>query len=114
MGCLPRTAASKRELIRRATFDLIGLAANTRRSRSVFAGYEPKCLFAQLIDRLLDSPHYGERWGRHWLDLIRYAQTNGYERDDEKPFAWRYRDYVIRSFNQDKPFNQFVLRTIGR
>ena len=66
-----------------------------------------------MIDRLLDSPHYGERWGRHWLDLVRYAQTNGYERDDEKPYAWRYRDYVIRSFNQDKPFDQFVLEQLA-
>ena len=60
------------------------------------------------IDRLLASPHYGEKWGRHWLDLVRYAETNGYERDGPKPFAWRYRDYVIRSFNADKPYDRFV------
>jgi hypothetical protein len=61
-----------------------------------------------LIDRLLESPHYGERWGRHWLDLVRYAESNGYERDGPKPHAWRYRDYVIDSFNSDKPYDQFV------
>src|SRR5690606_8577909 len=57
---------------------------------------------------LLARPQYGERWGRHWLDLVRFAQTNGYERDDEKPYIWRYRDYVVRSFNDDKPYDRFV------
>jgi hypothetical protein len=61
-----------------------------------------------VVDRLLASPRYGERWGRHWLDLVRFAQTNGYERDEEKPLAWRYRDYVIRAFNRDKPYDQFI------
>ncbi len=60
------------------------------------------------MDRLLASPHYGEQWGRHWLDLVRFAETNSYERDGDKPNAWRYRDYVIRSFNDDKPYDQFV------
>ena len=62
----------------------------------------------RLTDRLLASPHYGEKWGRHWLDLVRYGETNGYERDSAKPFAWRYRDYVIASLNHDKPYDQFV------
>ena len=62
----------------------------------------------RLVDRLLASPHYGEKWGRHWLDLVRYGETNGYERDSAKPFAWRYRDYVIASLNQDKPYDRFV------
>ena len=62
----------------------------------------------RLVDRLLESPHYGEKWGRHWLDLVRYAETNGYERDSAKPFAWRYRDYVIDAFNSDKPYDQFI------
>ena len=61
-----------------------------------------------MVDNLLQSPHYGERWGRHWLDLVRYAETNSYERDGAKPFVWRYRDYVIRSFNNDKPYDQFI------
>ncbi len=64
--------------------------------------------FERLTDRLLASPHYGEKWGRHWLDLVRYGETNGYERDSAKPFAWRYRDYVIASLNHDKPYDQFV------
>ena len=108
----PSGMASKRELIRRATFDLTGLPPTPEEVES-FVNDENPNAYPQLIDHLLDSPHYGERWGRHWLDLIRYAQTNGYERDDEKPFAWRYRDYVIRSFNQDKPFNQFVLEQLA-
>jgi hypothetical protein len=61
-----------------------------------------------LIDRLLASPQYGEKWGRHWLDVVRYAETNGYERDGPKPYAWRFRDYVIRAFNEDRPYDQFV------
>lgn len=67
----------------------------------------------KVIDRLLASPQYGEKWGRHWLDLVRFAETNGYERDGIKPFAWRYRDYVISSFNQDKPFDRFVREQIA-
>ena len=111
-GLSPSPAASKRELIRRATFDLTGLPPTPEEVEAFVQDTNPNA-YPQLIDRLLDSPHYGERWGRHWLDLIRYAQTNGYERDDEKPFAWRYRDYVIRSFNQGKPFNQFVLEQLA-
>ncbi len=111
-GLSPSTAASKRELIRRATFDLTGLPPTPEEVAAFVSDTNPNA-YPQLIDRLLDSPHYGERWGRHWLDLIRYAQTNGYERDDEKPYAWRYRDYVIRSFNQDKPFSQFILEQLA-
>ena len=64
--------------------------------------------YESLVDRLLDSPRYGEKWGRHWLDLVRFAETNSYERDGAKPNAWRYRDYVIRSLNEDKPYDRFV------
>src|SRR5262249_56913115 len=64
--------------------------------------------YERLVDRLLASPHYGEKWARHWLDIVRYAETNGYERDGPKPFAWRYRDYVIRAFNTDKPYDRFL------
>ena len=60
------------------------------------------------MDKLLASPHYGEKWARHWLDLVRYAETNSYERDNPKPHAWRYRDYVIRAFNEDKPYDRFL------
>jgi mono/diheme cytochrome c family protein len=99
--------ASRRELIRRATFDLLGLPPAPEEVEAFVADERPDAL-ERLLDRLLASPHYGERWGRHWLDLVRFAQTHGYERDDEKPNAWRYRDYVIRSFNEDKPYDQFV------
>ena len=67
----------------------------------------------RLVDNLLARPAHGERWARHWLDLVRYADSNGYERDAAKPFAWRYRDYVIRAFNADKPFDRFVLEQIA-
>src|ERR1700738_5286585 len=63
---------------------------------------------SQLVDRLLDSPHYGEKWGQHWLDLVRYAETDGFEYDTHRHDAWRYRDYVIRSFNRDKPYDRFI------
>src|SRR6185295_9557464 len=69
--------------------------------------------FEQLVDELLARPAYGERWGRHWLDLVRYAETNGYERDATKPNAWRYRDYVIRAFNNDKPYDRFILEQLA-
>src|SRR5205085_4179187 len=64
--------------------------------------------YERLVDRLLSSPHHGERWGRHWLDLARFAESNGYEFDEIRPDAWRYRDYVIRAFNEDKPYDRFV------
>ena len=67
-----------------------------------------------MVERLLASPHYGERWARHWLDVVRYADSDGYANDFERPNAWRYRDYVIRSFNQDKPYTQFVLEQTRR
>jgi mono/diheme cytochrome c family protein len=86
--------ADKRTLIRRVYYDLIGLPP-TADEVSAFVADDSPTAFENIVDRLLASPHYGERWGRHWLDLVRYAQTNGYERDDEKPEAWRFRDYVI-------------------
>jgi hypothetical protein len=96
-----------RELVRRASFDLIGLPP-TPEEVATFEQNPTDAAWGQVIDRLLASPHYGERWARHWLDLVRYAESNGYERDGAKPHAWRYRDYVIRSFNADKPYDQFV------
>ena len=68
---------------------------------------------SEYVDHLLESPHYGEQWGRHWLDLVRYAETNSYERDSAKPHVWRYRDYVIQSFNDDKPYDQFVTEQLA-
>ncbi len=99
--------ATRRELIRRTYFDLTGLPPSPDQVDAFVADDSPDA-YEQLLDRLLASPQYGERWGRHWLDLVRFAQSNGYERDDEKPLAWRYRDYVIRAFNEDKPYDQFV------
>jgi len=107
----PSSAADRRALIRRATFDLIGLPP-TPEEVTVFV-HDPATTekaFAALVDRLLGSPHYGERWGRHWLDVARYADNKGYVFFEEKtyPWAWTYRDYVVGAFNEDKPFDQFV------
>lgn len=104
--------ASRRVLARRLYFDLIGLPPTYEEVERFVADKSPEA-FAKLVDDLLDRPQYGERWGRHWLDVVRFAQTNGYERDDEKPESWRYRDYVIRAFNDDKPFNQFVVEQLA-
>lgn len=101
--------ASENALLRRIYLDLIGLPP-TIADQDAFAA--DRNLNA-VIDALLDRPEYGERWARHWLDVVRYADTNGYERDAEKPFVWRYRDYVIESLNNDKPFNRFVLEQIA-
>jgi mono/diheme cytochrome c family protein len=108
----PNPAATRRELIRRAFFDLIGLPP-TPQEVEAFERDESPQAFERVIDQLLARPEYGERWARHWLDVVRYAQTNGYERDAEKPFAWRYRDYVIRAFNEDKPYDRFVLEQLA-
>ncbi|MFP6894877.1 MAG: DUF1549 domain-containing protein, partial [Opitutales bacterium] len=94
-------------LLRRAHFDLVGLPPEIEQVDAFIKDNSDKA-FEQVIDRLLASPHYGEKWGRHWLDLVRYAETNGYERDGDKPMVWRYRDYVIRAFNENKPYDQFV------
>lgn len=103
----PMGRADKVALIRRATYDLTGLPPTPAQVQEFVADDSPDA-FERLVDRLLDSPHYGERWARHWLDLVRYAETNSFERDGAKPFVWRYRDYVIRAFNADKPYDQFV------
>ncbi len=103
----PNPPADRATLIRRAYYDLTGLPPTAAEVKAFVADPDPDA-FGRLIDQLLDSPHYGERWGRHWLDLVRYAETNSYERDGAKPNAWKYRDYVIKSFNDDKPYDQFV------
>ncbi|MCY2966307.1 MAG: DUF1553 domain-containing protein [Planctomycetota bacterium] len=103
--------AEAAELIRRVTYDLTGLPPTPEQVDEFVAAYNTphgEAAYQRLIDRLLDSPQYGERWGRHWLDLVRYAETHGYERDSAKPFAWRYRDYVIDAFNKDKPYSDFI------
>jgi mono/diheme cytochrome c family protein len=101
------TQASKATLIRRAYYDLTGLPPTPKQIDDFVVNSDPKA-FEKLIDQLLASPQYGEKWGRHWLDIVRYAETNGYERDGTKPNAWRYRDYVIRFFNDDRPYDQFI------
>ncbi|MBY0528387.1 MAG: PSD1 and planctomycete cytochrome C domain-containing protein [Gemmataceae bacterium] len=103
----PAPPAERVALLRRLTYDLTGLPPTTEEVDAVLADKSAEW-YERLIDRLLASPQYGERWGRHWLDLVRYAETNSFERDDAKPNVWRYRDYVIRSFNQDKPYDQFI------
>ncbi len=106
-GLSPAPAADKRTLIRRATFDLTGLPPNPEDVQAFLSDSSPNA-FAHVIDRLLASPQYGERWGRHWLDVVRYADSNGLDENLVYRNAWRFRDYVIRAFNKDKPYDQFV------
>ena len=114
MNLPPSPRADKRTLVRRATYDLIGLPPEPE---EVEAFLQDKSLnaFAKVVDRLLAAPQYGERWGRHWLDVARYADTKGYVFEEERryPYAYTYRDYVIRSFNQDLPYNQFIVQQIA-
>ncbi|HEY7314226.1 MAG TPA: DUF1549 and DUF1553 domain-containing protein [Gemmataceae bacterium] len=106
-GLRPAPEADRRTLIRRLYFDLTGLPPTPEEVAAFVASKNPLA-YEKLVDRLLASPHYGARWGRHWLDVVRFAETEGFEYDRHRPGAWRYRDYVIRSFNDDKPFDQFV------
>ncbi len=106
-GLEPAPPANKMSLVRRATYDLTGLPPTPAEVDAFLADARPVAYDA-LIERLLASPHYGEKWARHWLDLVRFAETNGFERDTDKPFIWRYRDYVIEAFNADKPYDQFI------
>ncbi|WP_406695938.1 PSD1 and planctomycete cytochrome C domain-containing protein [Singulisphaera sp. Ch08] len=106
-GLQPAPLADKRTLIRRATFDLIGLPPKPEEIDAFLADEAPDA-FDRVVDRLLASPHYGERWGRHWLDVARYADSNGLDENVAYGNSWRYRDYVINAFNQDKPFAQFL------
>jgi hypothetical protein len=99
--------ATPRELVRRAWFDLVGLPPPIEEVEA-FERDPSDEAWRAMIDRLLAMPAYGERWGRHWLDVVRFAQTNGYERDAEKPFAWRYRDWVIEALNKDMPYDDFL------
>ncbi len=108
----PNPEASRIELIRRVTFDLIGLPP-TPEAVQTFLNDKSDDAYEHLVDRLLESRHYGERWARHWLDLARYADSDGFEDDRDRPFAYKYRDYVIRSFNEDKPYNQFLLEQLA-
>ncbi len=111
-GFTPAPRADRRVLLRRLYYDLIGLPP-TYEQTELFIADESANAWEKVVDSLLDSPHYGERWGRYWLDLVRYAETCGYERDQEKPFAWKYRDWVINAFNVDMPFDQFVIHQLA-
>ena len=108
----PVPQANRRTLIRRATFDLTGLPP-TPEEVQAFLAVETPDAYAKLIERLLESPHYGERWARHWLDLVRYADTAGETADYPAPHAWRYRNYVVNAFNHDKPYDQFLREQIA-
>jgi cytochrome c553 len=108
----PAKPAGKFTLLRRATYDLTGLPPTDAEIRDFLADESPGA-FAKVVDRLLASPRYGERWGRHWLDIARYADSTGNDEDHRYPYAWRYRDYVIDAFNRDMPYDQFVQEQIA-
>ncbi|MDF9799828.1 hypothetical protein OKW21_005091 [Catalinimonas alkaloidigena] len=105
-------SADKLTLIRRLSFDLSGLPPTPEEVQAFLHDTSPDA-YVKLVERLLASPRYGEHWARHWLDVVRYADTDGYSNDFERPNAWRYRDYVIRSFNQDKPYDQFIMEQVA-
>jgi len=111
----PGSVASPSVLIRRLTYDLTGLPPSPSEISAFKKEYasDPDHAYEELVDRLLSSPRYGERFARHWLDVAKYADTCGYDKDKLRPHAWPYRDYVIRSFNQDKPYAQFVKEQIA-
>ena len=111
-GVAPNPPADKLTLIRRATLVLTGLPPTPEQVQAFLADSSPKA-FERVLDELLASPHYGERWARHWLDVARYADSEGFKSDETRPNIWRYRDYVIRSFNDDKPYDRFVQEQIA-
>ena len=111
-GLTPAPEADKNTLIRRVIFDLTGLPPTLEEVDAFNADDAPDA-YERLIDRLLGSPRYGQRWARHWLDLVRYAESDGYRQDALRPHAWRYRDYVVRSFNTDKPYDRFLTEQLA-
>ena len=111
-GLKRAASADKQTLIRRATFDLHGLPPSNEEIQAFLADGNPNA-YAKLIDKLLASPRYGEKWGKHWLDLARYGDTSGFEQDPYLLYSWRYRDYVVKSFNDDKPYDRFIKETIA-
>ena len=111
-GLTPTEPAKKRDLIRRAYFDLVGFPPSAEAVEAFVKDTDPNA-YEKVIDQLLESPRYGERWGRHWLDLVRYAESDGYRGDFYRPTAYLYRDYVIRSFNADKPYTKFVMEQLA-
>lgn len=114
LGLPPAPLADRRTLIRRVTYDLIGLPPTLAEVEAFVRDTDrDERAFAKVVERLLASPHYGEQWGRHWLDVARYADSSGFANDYERGNTWRYRDYVIRAFNQDKPYDQFIREQIA-
>lgn len=111
-GLTPAPEAPREQLIRRVYFDVIGLPPTPEEVSSFVNDPSPQA-YEQMVDRLLDSPRYGEHWARHWLDLVRYAESDGFKQDAYRPNAWRYRDYVIRSLNDDKPYDRFVIEQLA-
>ena len=108
----PSRPLDREHLLRRVTFDLTGLPPAPGEIDAFQRDKSPDA-YGKVVDRLIASPHYGERWALRWLDVVRYADTNGYELDAERPQAWRYRDYVVKAFNSDKPYDRFVKEQIA-
>jgi Protein of unknown function (DUF1549)/Protein of unknown function (DUF1553)/Planctomycete cytochrome C len=106
-GLRPSPEADRRTLIRRLSFDLLGLPPTPEDVQAFVEDKSPRA-YERLVDRLLDSPHYGERWARHWLDIIRFGETQGFERNKFRPSAWKYRDFVVEAFNGDLPYDEFI------
>jgi Protein of unknown function (DUF1549)/Protein of unknown function (DUF1553)/Planctomycete cytochrome C len=111
-GLRPAPEADRRTLIRRVYFDLIGLPPSPEEIDAFVADPDSRA-YEKLVDKLLESPRFGERWARHWLDAVRFADTHGFEMNQPRPTAWPYRDYVIRAFNDDKPYDRFVLEQLA-
>ena len=114
-GLTPNPEASPQTLVRRLYYDLIGLPPTPEEVEAFVAASKSDAdrAYSELVEDLLARPQYGEKWARHWLDLVRYAETNGFERDNPKPHIWRYRDYVIDAFNDDKPYDEFVIEQLA-
>ena len=108
----PAPEADRGTLIRRLSFDLLGLPPTPEAVDAFVADTDPLA-YERLVDRLLASPHYGERWARHWLDVVHYAETHGYDKDKRRDHSWPYRDYVVRALNEDRPYDQFILEQIA-
>ena len=111
-GLAPSPEADKRTLVRRVYFDLIGLPPSPEEIEAFSSDPDPNA-YEKVVDQLLASPRHGERWARHWLDVVHYGDTHGYDKDQPRPNAWPYRDYVIRSFNNDKRYSQFVQEQVA-
>src|SRR4051794_5283524 len=111
-GLKPSPPADRRALLRRVYFDVVGLPPTPAEMTAFLADKSPDA-YAKVVEKLLASPHYGERWGQHWLDVVRFAETDGYEYDTHRGDAWRYRDYVIRAFNNDKPYDRFIIEQLA-